>query len=36
MNTNILIKKGMVYLDECRFSLATQKDPTKLVPSIVV
>lgn len=36
MNTNILIKKGVVNLDECRLSLATQKDPTKLTASIVV
>lgn len=36
MNTNILIKKGIVNLDECRLSLATQKDPTKLAASIVV
>lgn len=36
MNTNILIKKGVVNLDDCRLSLATQKDSTKLSPSIVV
>lgn len=36
INTNILIKKGVVNLDDCRLSLATQKDPTKLSPSIVV
>jgi hypothetical protein len=26
MNTNLLIKRGTVYIDECRFSLSTQKD----------
>ncbi len=36
MNTNLLIKRGIVNLDECRLSLATQKDPSKLVASIVV
>lgn len=36
MNTNIIVKKGTLFLDECRLSLATQKDPSKLAPSIVV
>ncbi len=36
MNTNLYIKRGTVHIDECRLSLATQKDPTKLVPAIVV
>ena len=36
INTNILIKKGTLLLDECRLSLAAHKDPNKLVPSIIV
>ncbi len=36
IDSNILIKRGTVYLDECRLSLAVQKDPSKLIPSIIV
>ena len=36
MNVNILIKKGVLHIDECRFSMAGQRDTAKVYPSIVV
>lgn len=36
INTCILIKRGTLQLDECRFSMITQKDQRHLYPSIIV
>ena len=36
MNTNILIKRGKLHVDECRFSMAGHRDASRVYPSIVV
>ena len=36
INTSILIRRGILQIDECRFSLAAQKDSRRLYASIVV
>ena len=36
INTSILVKRGTLQIDECRFSLAAQKDIRHLFASIVV
>ena len=36
MNTNILVKRGVLHVDECRFSMAGQRDTSRVYPSIVV
>jgi hypothetical protein len=36
MNTSILLRKGTLQIDECRFSFAGQKDANRLSPIITV